>query len=327
MASGQGVVEELAWILNCLKCCDKRNLSTCLNGKVSLLPLVYPLLPPLPSQPSPTLLAQLLRETTRETRATSKEDKCDMCGRVGKNFVTCCWAPTALSKKELSHQVLQKRSSLDRMMEVIEEKFNETLNSIEQTTVRCDALNKQRKELNETPVMTDAELLHRLQSLFKEKKVLEERVKALENQEQQIKETLISEFELLKPLHRGQNLPDSEGIDQINEGEQMSADQRQHPSQEGIINENLNVSTPKNNETMDLQEFMEKGDEDVSHHQETVKENKFSKVTLDQQFLTENRKSEDNLNLENIVQGSYSESEIIITNYISSSKEELNERS
>lgn len=96
-----------------------------------------------------------------------------------------------------------RKSSIAKRLEEIEHRIYDVLDSIEQTTIKTDDLNKEINRLYESGKleMTDTDLIDRLKSLIQHKAKVEKRVKSLEEYEGRIRKGLIAAINLVKEVN------------------------------------------------------------------------------------------------------------------------------
>lgn len=177
---------------------------------LSFMTLLWPLLPLLPPEP-PALFNDLLRE--------SEKDKCDLCGTSqGTPLKTYMGTSTGgIEPVDTTNSSLRLRrvsdwkTPLDRLMMDIDNKMDETLKSIQETTENDTKLNKKAKEIEESQMsdMTDAELLKTLKKLTKVKADRMEKVKVLEEKEQQLKESLTNTIKWARSVELNKDIPEN----------------------------------------------------------------------------------------------------------------------
>lgn len=180
---------------------------------LSFMTLLWPLLPLLPPEP-PALFNDLLREAEKE--------KCDLCGTsqgtplktyMGTSSGGIEPIDTTDSSLRL-RRVSDWKTPLDRLMKDIDNKMDETLKSIQETTENNTKLNKKAKEIEKSQMsdMTDAELLKTLKKLTKVKADRMEKVKILEVKEQQLKESLTNAIEWARSVELNKDIPEDKKI-------------------------------------------------------------------------------------------------------------------
>lgn len=177
---------------------------------LSFMTLLWPLLPLLPPEP-PALFNDLLREAEKE--------KCDLCGtsqgiplKTYMGTSTGGIEPVDTTDSSLRHRrVSDWKTPLDRLMKDIDNKMDETLKSIQETTENDTKLNKKAKEIEESQMsdMTDAELLKTLKKLTKVKADRMEKVKVLEEKEQQLKESLTNAIKWARSVELNRDIPEN----------------------------------------------------------------------------------------------------------------------
>lgn len=177
---------------------------------LSFMTLLWPLLPLLPPEP-PALFNDLLRE--------AEKDKCDLCGtsqgiplKTYMGTSTGGIEPVDTTESSLRRRrVADWKTPLDRLMKDIDNKMDETLKSIQETTENDTELNKKAKEIEESQMsdMTDAELLKRLKKLTKVKADRMEKVKVLEEKEQQLKESLTNAIKWARSVELNRDIPEN----------------------------------------------------------------------------------------------------------------------
>lgn len=175
---------------------------------LSFMTLLWPLLPLLPPEP-PALFNDLLRE--------AEKDKCDLCGTSqGTPLKTYMGTSTGgIKPVDTTDSSLRLRrvsywkTPLDRLMKDIDNQMDETLKSIQETTENDTKLYKRAKEIEESQMsdMTDAELLNTLKKLTKVKADRMEKVKVLEEKEQQLKESLTNTIEWARSVELYKDIP------------------------------------------------------------------------------------------------------------------------
>lgn len=180
---------------------------------LSFMTLLWPLLPLLPPEP-PALFNDLLREAEKE--------KCDLCGTTqGTPLKTYMGTSTGgiepIDTTDSSlrlRRVSDWKTPLDRLMKDIDNKMDETLKSIQETTENNTKLNKKAKEIEKSQMsdMTDAELLKTLKKLTKVKADRMEKVKILEVKEQQLKESLTNAIEWARSVELNKDIPEDKKI-------------------------------------------------------------------------------------------------------------------
>lgn len=177
---------------------------------LSFMTLLWPLLPLLPPEP-PALFNDLLRE--------AKKDKCDLCGtsqgtplKTYTGTSTGGIEPVDTTDSSLRlRRVSDWKTPLDRLMKDIDNKMDETLKSIQETTENDTKLYKKAKEIEESQMsdMTDAELLKTLKKLTKVKADRMEKVKVLEEKEQQLKESLTNTIKWARSVELNKDIPEN----------------------------------------------------------------------------------------------------------------------
>lgn len=214
MAASPNVGAQLKDMLKNLKRYEKTTASAgpqCTD--LSFMTLLWPLLPLLPPEP-PAILNDLLRE--------SEKEKCDLCGTSqGIPLKTYMGTPTGgIEPIDTTDSSLRLRrvsdwqTPLDRLMKDIDNKMDETLKSIQETTENNTKLNKKAKEIEESQMgdMTDTELLKTLKKLTKVKADRMEKVKILEVKEQQLKESLTNAIEWARSVELNKDIPENGNI-------------------------------------------------------------------------------------------------------------------
>lgn len=177
---------------------------------LSFMTLLWPLLPLLPPEP-PALFNDLLRE--------AEKDKCDLCGtsqgiplKTYMGTSTGGIEPIDTTDSSLRlRRVSDWKTPLDRLMKDIDNKMDETLKSIQETTENDTKLYKKAKEIEESQMsdMTDAELLKTLKKLTKVKADRMEKVKVLEEKEQQLKESLTNAIKWARSVELNRDIPEN----------------------------------------------------------------------------------------------------------------------
>lgn len=180
---------------------------------LSFMTLLWPLLPLLPPEP-PALFNDLLREAEKE--------KCDLCGtsqgtplKTYMGTSTGGIEPIDTTDSSLRlRRVSDWKTPLDRLMMDIDNKMDETLKSIQETTENNTKLNKKAKEIEKSQMsdMTDAELLKTLKKLTKVKADRMEKVKILEVKEQQLKESLTNAIEWARSVELNKDILEDKKI-------------------------------------------------------------------------------------------------------------------
>lgn len=180
---------------------------------LSFMTLLWPLLPLLPPEP-PALFNDLLRE--------AEKDKCDLCGtsqgtplKTYRGTSTGGIEPVDTTDSSLRlRRVSDWKTPLDRLMKDIDNKMDETLKSIQETTENDTKLYKKAKEIEESQMsdMTDAELLKTLKKLTKVKADRMEKVKVLEEKEQQLKESLTNAIKWARSVELNKDIPENEKV-------------------------------------------------------------------------------------------------------------------
>lgn len=177
---------------------------------LSFMTLLWPLLPLLPPEP-PALFNDLLRE--------AEKDKCDLCGtsqgtplKTYMGTSTGGIEPVDTTDSSLRlRRVSDRKTPLDRLMKDIDNKMDETLKSIQETTENDTKLYKKAKEIEESQMsdMTDADLLKTLKKLTKVKADRMEKVKVLEEKEQQLKESLANAIKWARSIELNKDIPEN----------------------------------------------------------------------------------------------------------------------
>lgn len=180
---------------------------------LSFMTLLWPLLPLLPPEP-PALFNDLLREAEKE--------KCDLCGtsqgtplKTYMGTSTGGIEPIDTTDSSLRlRRVSDWKTPLDKLMKDIDNKMDETLKSIQETTENNTKLNKKAKEIEKSQMsdMTDAELLKTLKKLTKVKADRMEKVKILQVKEQQLKESLTNAIEWARSVELNKDIPEDKKI-------------------------------------------------------------------------------------------------------------------
>uniref|UniRef100_A0A1B6FF86 Uncharacterized protein n=2 Tax=Cuerna arida TaxID=1464854 RepID=A0A1B6FF86_9HEMI len=154
------------------------------NSDMTFMTMLWPLLPLLPPE-SPLPVVELLEGS----------EVCDVCG-TGQG-----------QARPGTTQVTDERvSSLDRMMDEVQQKMEDTLNSIERTTVANSQLAERARDVIKSGKFsyTDAEVLNQLKSLLEEKAKREKKVRSLEVQEQEMRESLMTAINWAKSIEKKQ---------------------------------------------------------------------------------------------------------------------------
>lgn len=212
MAASPNVGAQLKDMLHNLKRYEKTTASAGPQSTdLSFMTLLWPLLPLLPPEP-PTLLTELLREP----------ENCDVCGTSqGTPLKAYRRNPDGRIKPDDSTSSLSRarrgsdwKTPLDRLMIDIENKMEETLNSIQETTEKNTRLSQKVNEIEKSQMsdMTDTEMLRTLKKLVKVKADQTEKVKVLEVKEQQMKEALTNVIEWARSVDLNNHIPDSEKV-------------------------------------------------------------------------------------------------------------------
>ncbi|KAG8327694.1 uncharacterized protein LOC124352658 [Homalodisca vitripennis] len=179
--------EHLTEMMNKMGCSGNCGQAALPNADMTFMTMLWPLLPLLPPE-SPLPVVELLEGS----------EACDVCGTGHEQAGPGTTQVTG-----------ERGSSLDRMMDEVQQKMEDTLNSIERTTVTNMQLAERARDIIKSGKFsyTDAEVLSQLKSLLEEKAKRERKVRSLELQEQEMRESLMTAINWAKSIEkkRGEN--------------------------------------------------------------------------------------------------------------------------